>query len=88
MGEVAEVTEVVARCHSCWETIRYCRCGPPEGLCPAHQWDNVRSRAYACTCSGDVLFECGVCREYVVPKKLPGIGYVCGPCMRTWDDDG
>jgi hypothetical protein len=28
------------------------------------------------------MFECDCCGREVVPKKLPGIGYYCDPCLR------
>lgn len=32
------------------------------------------------------MYDCECCKRLNVPKKLPGIGYVCNDCLPAWCD--
>jgi hypothetical protein len=76
------------RCLTCWNLQQYCTCPPevavPNG-CPYHS-EHPQRRQWACTCTGSPLFECDCCEQPTVPRKLPGIGYVCPFCLSHWDE--
>ena len=55
-----------------------------DPLCPAHASEEAYRRGlFACTCGPVWLYQCEWCDTYNVPKKLPGIGYVCDACQEA-----
>lgn len=53
---------------------------------PTHSTLTV-DRSWACTCVEPLMFSCETCQELKVPKKLPGLGYICDECLRDSVND-
>ena len=78
----------MARCHDCWNLLQVCNCYPSGDSCGFHGWGGrPGSKRWACTCTGERLFECDQCNELNVKDKIPGWGYLCDACFEVQESE-